>query len=302
MVLPVTVLGGYLGAGKTTLVNHLLGHANGRRLGVLVNEFGTLPIDAGLIEGAEGNLLSIAGGCICCSYGDDLVSALLDFSGRAAQLDHVLIECSGVALPGSVARTITLLGGLSLDAVVVIADAETVRVRAADRYVGDTITRQLADADLVLLNRTDLVSATETHALREWLPEFAPRGHIICTCRAAIAPEIIFEIDAAPQTEGRDPHHNHATGDFSSENFRIARALDVAALADALASPSLGLVRAKGFAQGHDGGWKTIQVVGRRAEVGAAPAGESGPGRLVCIAHGEAIDRQRIARLLMATL
>ncbi len=299
MKLPVTVLGGYLGAGKTTLVNHLLRHANGRRLGVLINEFGTLPIDADLIEGAEGNLLSIAGGCICCSYGDDLLSALLDLAGRAAQLDEVLIECSGVALPGAVARTITLLGGLSLDAVVVVADAETVRSRAADRYIGDTITRQLADADLVVLNKTDLVSEAEAATLREWLPHFAPRARIMSARRAAIAPEIVFDLDASPHLR-TEAQHDHAAEDFVSENFRIPHTLDVTALASALIDPALGLVRAKGFALDRDGGWKAIQIVGLRAEVAAAPASEAGPGRLVCIAHGEPIDRQRIARLLMA--
>lgn len=71
--LPVTVIGGYLGAGKTTLVNHLLRHAGGRRLAVLVNDFGALPIDADLIEGADGAVLAIAGGCVCCAYGSDLI-------------------------------------------------------------------------------------------------------------------------------------------------------------------------------------------------------------------------------------
>ena len=80
--LPVTLIGGYLGAGKTTLVNHLLHHADGRRLAVLVNEFGDLPIDADLIEARDGNLISIAGGCICCSFGSDLVAALLNIKQR----------------------------------------------------------------------------------------------------------------------------------------------------------------------------------------------------------------------------
>jgi G3E family GTPase len=298
MALPVTVLGGYLGAGKTTLVNRLLRSANGRRLGVLVNEFGTLPIDADLIEGAEGNLLSITGGCICCSYGDDLVSALLDFAARGAALDQVLIECSGVALPGSVAGTISLLQGLALDAVVVIADAETVRARAADRYMGDTITRQLADADLVVLNKIELVAKDEVDSVVRWLGSVAPRARVMPARHAAVAPEIVFDIDTNFAGDGDADHH--AGEDFSSENFKIPHALDAARLADALADPSLGLVRAKGFVLDPDGGWRTIQVVGRRAEVTPAPADESGPGRLVCIAHGRRIDRRRIGELMTA--
>ena len=79
-VLPVTVIGGYLGAGKTTLVNHLLRNADGLRIAVLVNEFGTLPIDADLIEAQDDNVIAIAGGCVCCSYGNDLVMAMIELA------------------------------------------------------------------------------------------------------------------------------------------------------------------------------------------------------------------------------
>ena len=100
MGIPVSVIGGYLGAGKTTLVNHLLRNANGRKLAVLVNEFGELPIDADLIEADDGDMISIAGGCICCSYGSDLVGALMELPERMPNMDGMLIEASGVALPG----------------------------------------------------------------------------------------------------------------------------------------------------------------------------------------------------------
>ena len=98
--IPVTLIGGYLGAGKTTLVNHLLRNADGRRLAVLVNEFGALPIDADLIVARDGNLISISGGCICCSFGSDLLAALIELKGRGDAIDHLLIETSGVALAG----------------------------------------------------------------------------------------------------------------------------------------------------------------------------------------------------------
>ena len=106
---PVTVVGGYLGAGKTTLVNHLLRNAGGRRLAILVNDFGSLPIDADLIEAEEDDLISIAGGCVCCSFGSDLMGALMKLAARTPAPDHLLIETSGVALPGSVARSVALL-------------------------------------------------------------------------------------------------------------------------------------------------------------------------------------------------
>ena len=153
--LPVTVVGGYLGAGKTTLVNSLLRQANGRRLAVMVNEFGALPIDASLVEAADERIVSLTGGCVCCSYGEDLVSSLAMLAALEPRPEHVLLEASGVAFPGAIAGTVGLLAGFDLDGAVVLADAETVRGRAADRYIGSTVRRQLAQADLILLNKCE---------------------------------------------------------------------------------------------------------------------------------------------------
>jgi G3E family GTPase len=107
--IPVTIVGGYLGAGKTTLVNHLLRHSQGRRIAVLVNDFGELAIDAELIEARDGDMLQLAGGCVCCSFGSDLLAALLRLRDMQPAPRHILIETSGVALPGAVARTLTLV-------------------------------------------------------------------------------------------------------------------------------------------------------------------------------------------------
>ena len=289
----VTIIAGYLGAGKTTLVNHLLRHPGGRRLGVLINEFGALPIDADLIEGAADGLLSITGGCICCSYGDDLLTALMDLACRP-NLDHLLIECSGVALPGAIARTLALPGGLTLDAILVLADAETIRDRAADRYIGDTITRQLADADLVLLNKTDLVD--DVADITAFLTAAAPQATVLPTSRAAVGADIALGLQTRFDPAADQPAH--VTEAYDAASFRLRRSVDTRALTAALADPVLGLVRAKGFAQDHDGRWHVLQIVGRRGEVTPAPPQEHGPGRLVCIAHGMDIDRTRIARLI----
>lgn len=97
----VTVIGGYLGAGKTTLVNHLLREREGRRIAVLVNDFGELSIDDDLIESTDGNVMRLAGGCVCCSFGSDLVAALMVMPDMLPRPEHILIETSGVALPGA---------------------------------------------------------------------------------------------------------------------------------------------------------------------------------------------------------
>ena len=104
MPLPVTLVSGYLGAGKTTLINHLLRHANGRRLMVMVNDFGELPIDTDLIESRLGNTITLANGCICCSIGTDLAGAFIDLLNLDPMPDHLLIEASGVAEPHRIAN------------------------------------------------------------------------------------------------------------------------------------------------------------------------------------------------------
>ena len=179
--LPTVVIGGYLGAGKTTLVNHLLRHAGGRRIAVLVNDFGEVDIDADLIVGQDGEVLSLAGGCVCCSFGSDLVGTLMALPERSPPPEVVLIELSGVALPAAVVRSARLAPGIDVVGTLVVLDAADVARQAADRYVGDTVRQQLADADLLLLNKTDLVDAAALPALRHALQALArgPPG-----CRA----------------------------------------------------------------------------------------------------------------------
>ena len=192
--IPVTLVGGWLGAGKTTLVNHLLRQRGERRIAVLVNDFGDLAIDADLIESRDGTLLQLAGGCVCCSFGSDLMAALQQMLALQPLPQHILIETSGVALPAAVARMLGLLQGLQLDAVLVLADAETLRERAADAYVGELVRQQLQDADLLLLNKTDLVADGALDALGTWLADAAPRSRLLRCQRAQLPPELLLGI------------------------------------------------------------------------------------------------------------
>lgn len=287
---PAVVIGGYLGAGKTTLVNHLLRHAAGRRIAVLVNDFGELAIDADLIEGASGQVLALAGGCVCCSFGDDLLSGLNTVLQRTPAPEVVLIECSGVGLPASVARTARLCTGLELQGVVGVLDAETLRQRAADAYVGDTVRQQLREADLFLLNKADLLPAPALAGLRAWLAAEHPLTPLLACERGQVPPEVVLGLHPQPADEpgtvATRPLRPAATlpQAHAHELLRFDSPVDLAALLQGLADPAAPALRAKGSVQGQDGQRWLLQGVGRRLEATPWPAHQPWPGgRLLVI-------------------
>jgi G3E family GTPase len=316
-MLSTVVVGGYLGAGKTTLVNRMLRGAAGRRIAVVVNDFGEIGIDADLIESRDGDVLNLAGGCVCCAVGSDLVAGLMALPGRIAPPDVVLIETSGVALPGAVARAVRLVPGLDADGVVVVADAETIRARADDPWVGDTVRQQLADADLLVLNKTDLVAPDALGALHAWLAEAAPRAVRLDAVDADVPPDAVIgaligtRLGARPGA-GLDavaPHRapaptriappRPAAADYETRLVAPAGALDPQALARQLADPALGLLRAKGVVRDAEGAAWVVQAVGARARVtpavpGTPAADPALPSRLVLIGRRGALDAAAI--------
>ena len=204
--IPVTIIGGYLGAGKTTLVNHLLRNADGHRLAILVNDFGDLPIDADLIEQRSDKVISIAGGCICCSFGSDLMGALIELQGKASEIDQIVIETSGVALPGGVERSLQLMPGLTIGSTFVLVDGETIRTLINERYMADTVRRQLADADIVLLNKIDLLDESGLSAARAVIEQFV-QAPIVPVQFGQAPVELIF--DRGAQRGGKRPRQKH---------------------------------------------------------------------------------------------
>ena len=304
-VTPTLIVGGYLGAGKTTLVNHLLRHADGRRIAVMVNDFGELTIDADLIEGAEGSVLALAGGCVCCSFGSDLLGALQNVLKRQPPPDLILIETSGVALPAAVARSARLLPGLSIDGIVLMLDAETARQRSADPYVGDLVRQQLLDADLLILNKTELCSPTQLAELNAWLPTMSTPGTpVVPANQARVPPELVLGFHAGwaanpqrtnggalarwaaqPITHPITPPIAAAADRFVNELLELTAPLDPQQLLAALTTPDAGVVRAKGWLTDLTGQRHLLQQVGRRAELLplAPDAGPAGADRLLVI-------------------
>jgi len=293
--LPVTIIGGYLGSGKTTLVNHLLRHANGTRLAVLVNDFGELPIDADLIESQDGNVISLSGGCICCSYGDDLSLSLQQLR-KAVQLpEHVLIEASGVALPGAIGNTLSLHRAYQLDSIVVLADASALMQQVNEKYIGDTVQRQLKDADLLVLNKLDLLSIDQANAVRRWLADTFTPVPVIDAVQALVDTGVVFQMRSGVLNKHSHDHPN-ANSLFESMMVPLESTVNAQWLAEQLADQQMHLIRAKGFVRDKDIRIKTIQVVGRRASVTDAPADLPSSVQLgiVCIAKAGELDKARL--------
>ncbi len=192
--IPLSVVGGFLGSGKTTLVNRLLATARGR-IAVLVNDFGAVNIDAGLILAHDGETLRLTNGCVCCSMSDDFMATVIRVLDAPEPFDHVLIEASGVGDPWSIAEIALVEPQLALNAVIVLADAERVAGLLDDPRLGETVQRQVESADILLLNKVDLVdAATHAGALAK-LAALKPALRIVSTVEAMVPDALL---DMAP--------------------------------------------------------------------------------------------------------
>ena len=307
----LTVIGGFLGAGKTTLLNALLRDAGDRRLAVLVNDFGAINIDAELVESRDGAMVRLENGCICCSVGSDFIGALALLRDGPDPPRHVVVEASGVADPGAIA-VLGDMPGYRRDAAVVLADAETVRERAADDATRFQILAQLRAADLLVLNKTDLVEPAQLADAHAWLREIAgPSTAIVETAFGAVSADVLGTGPAAGRAPaaGHDHHDHHHDHDhdhdhpaFETWSWDRADAISGAGLVDALHALPAGIIRAKGLLHlAEDPANRyVLQAVGRRFSIEAdRPWGDATPStQLVVIGLPGSVDEQQLAATL----
>jgi G3E family GTPase len=300
----LTVIGGFLGSGKTTLLNQLLREGGDRRLAVLVNDFGAINIDAELVESRDGEMVRLENGCICCSVGGDFIGALALLRDGDNPPEHVVVEASGVADPGAIA-VLGDMPGYRRDAAVVVADAETVRTRGEDAATRHQIISQVRAADLLVLNKTDLVEPAALADTRAWLREIAgPSTAIVETAFGALGADVVLGAVRAADRVDDDHHHDHdhAHPAFESWSWTGEAPVNGAGLVAEIQALPDGIVRAKGLLHLREdpANRYVLQVVGKRFSVEAdRPWGDAtAASQIVVIGLPGTIDEAALAAAL----
>ena len=292
--IPLTVIGGYLGAGKTTLLNQLLRNADGRRIGVIVNDFGSLAIDADLLGGTSDGIISLPNGCVCCTVGAGLHEALTALTNSPDDLDQIVIEVSGVADP-VVAAGWGTVPPFEPGGVIVLAAADSIRTHARDKYVGGEVVRQLQGADLVLVTKSDLCGIEEVAAVGEWLDDVSGGAPRITGTNGDVPTDLVLGVrpgNIAARSSSSNHTDRYLTWSWTSSQPIASTGLQ--AFLDALPS---GVLRLKGFINLDDDSAVVVQVVGRQSVLWPISEPLDSDSRLVAIGLHEILDPADLDRI-----
>ncbi len=338
--IPVTVITGFLGSGKTTLIRHLMQNPQGKRLAVLVNEFGTLGVDGDILKSCADencpveNIVELANGCICCTVADDFIPTIEALMALPVRPDHILIETSGLALPKPLLKAFdwpAIRSRITVDGVVTLADAEAVAAgrfapdvaavdaqRAADPSIdhetplSEVFEDQISCADIILLSKADLAGEAGLAAARAVIAAESPRIlPMIAMTEGVIDPRLILGLNAAAEDDiaARPSHHDgeddHEHDDFNTVVIDMGEVTDPDALQDAIRqlAAEQHILRVKGYVAVTGKPMRMlVQAVGARVRAQYdRPWGDSPRGtHLVVIAEHHHIDEAAIRRVLGA--
>lgn len=281
---PVLMLGGYLGAGKTTVINELLARTD-LPIAVFVNDVGEINVDAKLIERQQGDTLDLSGGCVCCSLKNGFLEAFDELRQRPVPPELVVVELSGIANPAA-AASFASTPGFQLDSTVVLVDLDQFLEREDESsVVADAVRAQVTAADLVLLTKRDLVDEARTAAVRERVAELAPHTPVVLADSAHSIAGLVGLGTRRPVLQigaGASLFDQHAT-----TIHPIPGSMRKADLEVMLSELPENVVRAKGIVQIETGELVVAQVVGRRRSIDLLPMAESTePTDLVVITTG----------------
>jgi len=338
--IPVTVITGFLGAGKTTLIRHLMANAGGRKLAVLVNEFGTVGVDGEILRQCadencpDENIVELANGCICCTVADEFIPTIEALMARPRKPDHILIETSGLALPKPLLKAFdwpALRSKITVDGVIALADAEAVAAGRfapdvasvdAQRQADDSLDHetplsevfedQIACADLVLLSKADLAGEDGLAAARAVIEAEAPRAlPILPLTEGVIDPKVVLGLEAAAEDDlaARPSHHDgaddHEHDDFDTVVIELPDIEDPALLVAAIErlAREQRVLRVKGhIAVAGKPMRLLVQAVGERVRHQFDRPWGSDPRRsaLVVIAEHDDVDEAAIRAVLLS--
>ena len=305
---PITILTGFLGSGKTTLLNRILNGDHGLRVAVLVNDFGAINIDAELVVGVESDVISLANGCVCCSIRSDLLDAVKGVLDRPEQPEYMLLEASGVADPAGIAVTFSdasVRERIRLDSITCVVDAE--QMFAAPEQLQFKLW-QIGFADLLILNKVDLVNRKRVRNIKAWLDEYLNRYRLIEASHCDVPLEILLSVGRYdPAQTGRDRQalehagctdascrdarhgHDHSTT-FSTWSYETTRPLSLEALREAARKLPGSIYRAKGVVHTSDAPDRpaVLQVVGKRVDISISDGWDQRVPRTQIVAIGAA--------------
>jgi len=306
MPVPILLVTGFLGAGKTTVVNHLLAHAEGKRIAAVVNDFGAVNIDAELITGASDGVVSLSNGCICCSLEADLLRTLATLLRRDPRPEFIVIETSGVADPSDIVRNLMdpmIWREAPLETVLCVVDATTPAAMLNDALLRS----QLRAADVVALSKVDLIDAARRAELGDAVRALRPAAVVIDAVHGEVPASLLFPVDADRVPTPREPGPRRPAVDrFATLSWTSDRPVSLPRLQQAIGRLAPKLARAKGLFETVEqpGRSMVFQFAGGRATL--APGGMLAAGvpraRIVFIAEIGVLSRAEVDRIMEGCL